>query len=455
MTVKKTVNEISDILKIEGINCKGFGVIPKAIMLDLDLSIEAKTIYSYFCSLAGNGTTAFPSRDTIISHLKISKDFYYKNFKQLTDNGFIKVERVNDFPYNNIYTLINNPKKYEDKETAYNKPYSQIKYNGLKAHGFGTIPRVIMVDNRLDIKAKGIYSYFCSYAGSGISAFPKKDKILYHLRLSEKTYYKYYNQLISCNYITVMQRKVENGQFSVSDYYLNENPDIFIGEQIQADKIKKSYPQEETPYGNLQDNEENGLNSTFLPYSNLQDNGNFDLPYGNLPDNTAPDSTSPDSTGQDTIINSTTKNNITKNNQSINHESSRDRLSEGNIEIELSNYNSYRRIIAENIEYAHLKKYQYKNEEMLDEIYEILVEAVTTKKETIRVCGEDKPAAIVKSVLLKLTSSHIDYVITSLRNNVTKATNIEAYILTALYKAPRTISSYYSNLVQNDMYGYK
>lgn len=326
MSENKTKDELQDILKVEGINCKGFGVIPKAVMHDLELSIVAKAIYAYFCSLAGNGTTAFPSRDTIIYHLQISKDFYYKHFKQIEEQGFIKVERTGVFPYKNIYTLVTNPKKLEEKETQYNKPYSQIKYSGLKAFGFGTIPRVLMVDDRLNVQAKGIYAYFCSYAGSGIAAFPKKEKILYHLQLSEKTYYKYYNQLVLCNYITVVQRKSEKGQFDISDYYLNETPDIAIGEQVQAEKeankTKKSYPQVEIPNSNLQDNEEKGLNTGFSPNGNLPDNA----PNGNLPDNTAPDSIAPDSIGQDTIINSPTKNNLIKikgyKNQSIYQEPS-------------------------------------------------------------------------------------------------------------------------------------
>lgn len=434
MAQEKT-NVLQDILKIEGINCKGFGVIPKAVMLDLDLSIEAKTIYSYFCSLAGNGTTAFPSRDTIVKHLKISKDFYYKNLKQLIEQGFITVERVGVFPCKNIYTLINNPKKYQEKETANNKPYSQIKYSGLKAHGFGTIPRVIMLDDRLDIKAKGIYSYFCSYAGSGISAFPKKENILYHLQISSKTYYKYYNQLITCNYITVVQRKVEDGKFSVSDYYLNENPDYSIGEKILADKINK------IPSGILQDNGENVDILGFLPSGILPDN--------TRPDSTTPDSTTPDSTRQDTNINSLTKNNIYYK-QSTNQNGLIERLKE-NCSSELERYSSYRSIIEKNIDYEHLKTTQFKNETMLDDILELLVEAVTTSKKTIRVCGEDKPAEIVKSVFLKLNMSHIEYVITSLQNNTNKINNIEAYILTALYKAPQTINSYYTNWVQSDM----
>ena len=36
-----------DLLRIEGIGCKGYGIIPKYVMLDTDLSIESKSIYAY------------------------------------------------------------------------------------------------------------------------------------------------------------------------------------------------------------------------------------------------------------------------------------------------------------------------------------------------------------------------------------------------------------------------
>ena len=69
-----------DQLRVEGVNFKGFGILPKYVMLDHDLTLEAKTIYAYFCSFAGNGDTTFPSRSKILSDLPMSKDCYYKHF---------------------------------------------------------------------------------------------------------------------------------------------------------------------------------------------------------------------------------------------------------------------------------------------------------------------------------------------------------------------------------------
>ena len=43
-----------DILQVEGINSKGFGIVPKLLMQDERLSIYSKAIYCYFCSYAGS-----------------------------------------------------------------------------------------------------------------------------------------------------------------------------------------------------------------------------------------------------------------------------------------------------------------------------------------------------------------------------------------------------------------
>ena len=223
------VISFGDQLKVEGINFKGFGILPKYVMLDPDLSIEAKTIYAYFCSFAGNGSATFPGRDKILSDLPMSKDAYYKHFRQLTDQGFITVEQQGGNSGaifgKNIYTLVSNPKKFSEKpeDTKHGLAYSRIRFSGLKAAGFGMIPKAVMIDPRLPVKAKGVYAYFCSFTGSGNNAFPKKEKILFHLGIAEKTYYKFYKLLTELNYITAVQRHID-GRLQVNDYYLNDTP---------------------------------------------------------------------------------------------------------------------------------------------------------------------------------------------------------------------------------------
>ncbi len=116
--------------------------------------------------------------------------------------------------------------------------------------------------------------------------------------------------------------------------------------------------------------------------------------------------------------------------------------------------NAYMKLIRDNIEYEHHMKYDnFNNREMYEEIYETICDVVCVKRRTIRINGEDYPYELVKSRFLKLKSGHVEYVMGCMKDTVTKITNIRAYLITALYNAPSTMSHYYQQAVQHDMYG--
>ena len=108
---------------------------------------------------------------------------------------------------------------------------------------------------------------------------------------------------------------------------------------------------------------------------------------------------------------------------------------------------NWRNIVKENIEYDSLaidcKSGCIKSDvKQLNEIVEIMVEAVSSKRKSLRVCGENISQDVVKSRLLKLVFSDIKYVMTCLSENTTKIYNIKSYILTALYNAKSTHSNH-------------
>lgn len=304
------VISFGDQLKVEGINFKGFGILPKYVMLDPDLSIEAKTIYAYFCSFAGNGSATFPGRDKILSDLPMSKDAYYKHFRQLTDQGYITVEQQGGnsgaIYGKNIYTLVSNPKKFSEKpeDTKHGLAYSRIRFSGLKAAGFGMIPKAVMIDPRLPVKAKGVYAYFCSFTGSGNNAFPKKEKILFHLGIAEKTYYKFYKLLTELNYITAVQRHID-GRLQVNDYYLNDTPNA-------ANAQKKTVFSCSTQDGKKQDTElkiQDGKKQDTEKQDSKKQDTELEIQDGKKQDTQIQDSKKQD----------TNKNNSNKNNVLYNH----------------------------------------------------------------------------------------------------------------------------------------
>ena len=114
---------------------------------------------------------------------------------------------------------------------------------------------------------------------------------------------------------------------------------------------------------------------------------------------------------------------------------------------------SYRELILENIEYDILVQNERMDRDRLNELVELMVDTVCSRRETIRIAGDDYPAEVVKSRFLKLNSSHIEYVLDRMRENTTYVRNIKKYLLAALYNAPATIDSYYASLVNHDLYG--
>ena len=114
-------------------------------------------------------------------------------------------------------------------------------------------------------------------------------------------------------------------------------------------------------------------------------------------------------------------------------------------------FERYRDLILENIDYDVLASDPHVDREQLDEIVELVQETVCSTRSRIRVAGNNYPAEVVRSKLLKLNSEHIRFVMDCLKQNTTRIRNIRQYLLTALFNAPSTMSSYYAALVAHDM----
>ena len=86
----------------------GYGIIPKVVMRDKNLSIEAKAIYAYLTAFAGDKKTCYPSRDLMCEELGISINRFTKHLKTLKESGYIKVERIKsgNLKAKNIYEII-------------------------------------------------------------------------------------------------------------------------------------------------------------------------------------------------------------------------------------------------------------------------------------------------------------------------------------------------------------
>lgn len=282
--------KIEDLLKFEGIECKGFGVLPKFVMRDVDLGIGAKGLYAYYCSLAGSEIVAFPRRETILRQLKINKETFYRYQEELIKEGYISVQQIREKSQlfgANVYTLVQNPKKLQMTriEQEVKEGYDFAYYAGLKSHGYGIIPRIVMQDPRLDIKAKAIYAYYVVYTGAGRMSYLRRELILQHLGISKNTYGKYMQQLVILDYMAIQQRTDQRGRFASNTYILRNNPGLQVRSETEIEDMDKS----------------------LIPCPKKPDTDKFSVPCPKNPDPKKPDNNS---------INNTSLYNI---NRSINH----------------------------------------------------------------------------------------------------------------------------------------
>ena len=200
------------------------------------------------------------------------------------------------------------------------------------------------------------------------------------------------------------------------------------------------------------------------PHTASPDTNNPDTekPYMDKPDMDAPETEEPH-TENPVQLNTYRSNTYSFNTQKSNTDSSKihpsinpnaspqDDSEQGNGMDGMDTMRAYRRLICENIEYDGLLP-QY-GRDRLDEIVELMLEAVCLPRSHIRIGGEDISLEVVKSRLLKLNSTHIQYVFECLDKNTTKVHNIRSYLLTTLYNAPTTIDHYYRAEVNHDMHG--
>ena len=61
----------------------------------------------------------------------------------------------------------------------------------------------------------------------------------------------------------------------------------------------------------------------------------------------------------------------------------------------------------------------------LDELVELMLDTVCSRRETIRIAGDGYPAEVVKSRFLELNSSHIEYALYRIQDNTTYIRNIK------------------------------
>ena len=209
---------------------QGYGIIPKLVMLEGSVSIDAKALYAYFCAYSGSGYSCYPPRGQILNDLGISHATYYVYLKELQDGGYITIKKHRTQSQtwcNNRFILMQN---HAIMAKAEEKGYRRIGItDGLRDYGYGRIPLAVMTDRRISRKAKAMYAYFCGFAGNTATCDPEIEDTLRFLNISINSYYKYLNELLVFNYITSFHRKDERGRYTSNSIVLNREPNHAAG----------------------------------------------------------------------------------------------------------------------------------------------------------------------------------------------------------------------------------
>lgn len=113
-------------------------------------------------------------------------------------------------------------------------------------------------------------------------------------------------------------------------------------------------------------------------------------------------------------------------------------------------YEAYAEIIRENLSLDIMLERYPDEKEIIEGIYDLILETVLCKTDTIWIAKNQYPTNLVRSKFLKLNNLHLEYVMGCMKDNTTKIRSIKKYLLTALFNAPSTMGSYFQSEVSHD-----
>ena len=94
----------------------GYGIVSQLPMKDRELSIQAKGVYSYLVSCAGNDKQTYPTQEKMCYDLGIKKvDTLKKYIKQIQARGYIKIVKTKkgNLHYRNVYLIATDTRTIE------------------------------------------------------------------------------------------------------------------------------------------------------------------------------------------------------------------------------------------------------------------------------------------------------------------------------------------------------
>lgn len=314
--------------------------------------------------------------------------------------------------------------------------------------GFTVVQNEITRDTNISLKAKGLYLVIQAYISMPDRKWTKDD----FMRLAKegnKAFDSAWKELKESGYLKVHIMS-DNGRWRTEYELLDEpkeGPHTWYHNadgEVTSDNIrragkKKMGMRSEGRKDHYPQNGTNGEKDHYPPFGSNGNGSNGNGSNGNSPNGNGNNGNGGNN-NKDYDINPDIKTNIfnPNHNQYQDQEVMREDYSMEFIEQHYELEPKYVSTVQEN---------------SINTVKDVLYDILNTHKPVLRVMGEDKPAAVVKSRLLKLNRCDIDYAIDKYQKQVTKVHNHKAYMLTVLYQAKSQGELDISNRVMYDFYG--
>ena len=263
-----------------------------------------------------------------------------------------------------------------------------------KTKDFTIMSNYHLRDKNLSLKAKGLLSQMLSlpeewdYTLAGLAHINKESKDAIRTTILE---------LEKAGYITRHQTTTEGGRFGSNEYVIRERP---LPREPLTENPTTVDPQTAAPLTENPTQLNTKLLNTKYTNQSYQDNNNINI----------------------------------NNTYRCDEMDSIDKIDRKEIKAELKKQLSYENLISRN----------EADEKQINSIINILADVMSSRSQSIRIGGENKPLEEVIQRFKQLTDKHIAYVLECLNKNANKPRNIRAYLLTSLFNAPSTMDCYYA-----------
>ncbi len=169
----------------------GFGQVSRNILCDPEISLEAKMIYSYLCSFAGDKNIAFPSESLICHQLKLGRNRFYKYLRELKERNIIKVHKKTkhgSVPVGNVYEITDSPCIYGEDMVGEYMDNRYTNNNSINTNNLNT-------NNSLHPLEKGDHLH--PLKKDGLHPSPKDAPILFNLYESDDPFIREYLKVMA------------------------------------------------------------------------------------------------------------------------------------------------------------------------------------------------------------------------------------------------------------------